>query len=161
MSLRIAADGLITGVARIAEGGQTRELTLAPKAQEPRAFFEPRSRLPADTTLSATVYAETLPRATVFNVEPREVRQANADRVQFRIQGVGFGPDAKVEIIGGGRGGRPIAAQGLSLERQAGGPEGSTLLADMTLRGAPAATYALRVTTGGQIAVFRNAVRVY
>jgi hypothetical protein len=162
MTLRVAADGLISGVARSTIGGQVKETKLAPKAQEPRDFFEKRERIAGFVRLAATVFVETLPRAAVFKVAPAEIPVADArGKVHFRIEGIGFGPDTRAEIVPEGASGQPIRAEALQLERQAGGPEGAILLADFGMRESRARSYALRITTGGFRTVVPRAVRVF
>jgi hypothetical protein len=162
LALRVSADGVISGVARSTVAGQVKETKLEAKAQEPREFFEKRSKIAGFVRLAATLFVETLPRATVFKVAPAEVRAADArGKVQFRIEGIGFGPDTRAEIVPEGGGGQPIRAEALQLVRQPGGPEGAILLADFGLRESRAQSYALRITSGGFSTVRRRAVRVF
>jgi hypothetical protein len=163
--LRVGRQGELSGVARISAAGQVRQLELTPRSQEPREFFGPRSRLPADAKLAATVFIETLPKPEVQSVDPSEIGAQSvgtSERTRFRIQGIGFGPDARVEVIpeGGGQA-EPIRADAIQLERAATGPEGTVLLVEFGLLDARVRSYALRVTTGGQSSVLRNAVRVF
>jgi len=162
MVLRVGPEGQLSGLARIKAGGQVKEVELTPKSREPREFFAARSTLPADVRLAATLFVETLPRLEVLRVYPREVavRDLGADKVRFRIEGFGFGPDSRVEIVPEGAQGEPVRADTIHRQKAAGMPEGTVLLADIGLP-ARVGSYGLRVTTGGQSTVFEKAVRVF
>lgn len=164
MTLRVGPQGEISGFSRIGAAGQTREVKLATQSREP--FFERRSRLPGDMRLAATLYVETLPMPTVFKVEPQQFAMkelAASQNLSVRIEGIGFGPDTRVEMVPEGSREAPIPAASLKLERKHGTPDGAVLLAEFGMRdrAARAASYSLRITTGGQRAVMGKALRVF
>ena len=156
MVLRVAPDGRVSGLARIDAGGKVKEVELQPKS-------DAQASLPANVRLAATLFVETLPGVEVNRVYPKEVAVrdlGSADTVRFRIEGFGFGPDSRVEIIPEGSPAEPIRAAAIHGQRVPGTPEGTVLLADIGLP-ARVGSYGLRVTTGGQTTVFANAVRVF
>ncbi|MFY9821482.1 MAG: hypothetical protein WAM82_08870 [Thermoanaerobaculia bacterium] len=161
--LRVGNEGQLSGLARISSGGQVKEIALQPKTPEPRDdAFEARSHVPENIKLAATLFVETLPGLEVNHVYPKEVAVrdlSDADKVRFRIEGFGFGPDSRVEIVPEAAPGEPIPAEAIHRQKVAA-PEGTVLLADIGLP-ARVGSYGLRVTTGGQTTVFKNAVRVF
>src|SRR6185295_2671449 len=95
MVLRVSPEGRVSGLDRIDAGGQVQVVELEPRSEE-------RAVLPANLKLAATLLAETLPAVEVNRVNPREVAVRDlgvTDRVRFRIEGFGFGPDSRVEIV--------------------------------------------------------------
>jgi Fe2+ transport system protein FeoA len=163
MVLRVGNEGQLSGLARITSGGQVKELALDPKTRGPQDdAFAARSHVPENMKLAATLFVETLPGLEVNHVYPKEVAVrdlSDADKVRFRIEGFGFGPDSRVEIVPEGTQGAPIPAEAIHRQKVAA-PEGTVLLADIGLP-AQVGSYGLRVTTGGQSTVFKNAVRVF
>jgi hypothetical protein len=157
MVLRVGSEGRLSGLARIHAGGQVKEMALEPESQDSRAT------LPANVRLAATLFIETLPGLEVNRVYPKEVAigdLAESDKVRFRIEGFGFGPDSRVEIVPEGAPGEPIRAAEIHRQKGTGTPEGTVLLADIGLPSREG-SYGLRVTTGGQTTVVDNAVQVY
>jgi hypothetical protein len=163
MLLRVGGEGQLSGIARIAARGEVREIELKPRKLEPREFYESRSNLPANARLAATLFVETIPRPQVQRVEPREVAVrdlGSEEKVRFRIEGFGFGPDTRVEILPHGTREEPISAVAIQRQRALRSPEGTVLLADIRLP-VRAENYSLRVSTGGQRVVLKNALRVF
>jgi hypothetical protein len=161
MSLRADAEGRLTAFARFAEDGHSKEMRFEPTTRLPGRQL---SRLSRNTKLSATLYVETLPRPAVFKVEPNRLssgERRSAGTVRFRIEGMGFGADTRVEIVPENAAGGALVADGLELQRKAGGPEGTVLFADVALRTAHPDTYSLRLTSGGQTTVVHKAVQLF
>jgi hypothetical protein len=160
LSLRVGPQGELAGGARVVTGGlgadQVQEFKLAPRDQEPREFYSRRMRLSPDTRLSATIYIETLPKPTIFRSTPNAARAGG--RVDIRVEGIGFGPDTRAELVPQSGRATAIKATTTELERQSGAPEGAVLLTGFD--NVAAGTYSIRVTTGGQIASIRNALKV-
>jgi hypothetical protein len=164
MTLRVDREGKVSGLAKVAGAtGQVKEMQLASKSQE--AFFVKRSTLAGDMKLAATLFVETLPKPAVFEVAPKQVAAAEArgGKVKLRIEGIGFGPDSRLELVREGVTGiaaRPVRASALQLERKEKGPEGAILHGEVGLGANAAGSYSVRVTTGGQSVLLRKAVRV-
>jgi hypothetical protein len=161
LTLRMGPEGELSGHARITAGGQVQELELDPIDQEPREFFEPRSKVPPDVRLAATLFIETLPGLEVVHVNPKEMTVgdlAREEKVRFRVEGFGFGPDTRIEVVPKGAQ-AAIPAEAIHRQRLGGIPEGTVLLADISLP-RHAASYDLRISTGNQTQVIENAVQV-
>jgi len=166
LTLRVERDGRIGGVARVTAAGQTRDIELAPKGTTD--FFTRRASLPMNARLAAPVYVETLPKPTVVKVTPNQLtrndlRSGGANRVNLRVEGVGFGPDTRLEIVPEGASGpaaAPIKATGLKLERKEGAAEGATLLAEVPADAIRGRSYSVRITTGGQTTTLKRGMLV-
>jgi hypothetical protein len=162
MTLRMGPEGELSGHARIVAGGRVQEVELEPLDQEPQEFFGPRSKIPPDVRLAATLFIETLPGLEVVHVAPKQMMVADLageDTVRFRVEGFGFGPDTRVEVVPKGTAATAIPASAILRQRQKGTPEGTVLLADVDLP-KQAGSYDLRISTGSQSQIVEDAVQV-
>jgi len=150
LTFMVNAEGRMSGLAEVTSSSGVRRFKL--NGAGPQAILDPTY-----DKYAASIFVEILPKPRIAQVTPKEItRKAlllQRGAVTLQITGVGFGPDTRVELIPAGQGAAPVVADRVRIA-----PHNGSLEATFQMRGTPANSYSVRLTTAGQTTLAENAL---
>ena len=151
LTMRVDAQGKMSATARVVNNGKT----LAPFQLKATG---PQSQLDIARKYAAGIYVEGLPKPVIGKITPHQVLlgSLNGERaIDVEVFGVGFGPDAKVELIQ--ENGTDTAARVSDVSVD---PHNTEIKAKVSFVKTGPAVYSLKLTTQSQTAYLKNAIRL-
>ncbi|MBV8855423.1 MAG: hypothetical protein JOZ02_00545 [Acidobacteria bacterium] len=150
LTFMVDAQGRMSGLAEVTSRSGVQRFKL--NGRGPQAVLDP-----SYDKYAASIFVEILPKPRIAQVTPNQMARGALLRrggtFTVQVNGVGFGPDTRVELIPEGRGAVPVVASSVRIA-----PHNGSLEATFRTTGAPAQSYSVRVTTAGQTAVLEKAL---